>query len=277
MTFKLLQRARACLLLALLMFAFAFPLLWMLSYSLRPTSLPPSSHLELFAPPFAFENYALVTRVAPLGLYILNSFKVAALAVPLTVISASWAGFALAQLSRRLQAALLTLSVALLLVPTPALWVPRFLIFSELAWIDTLAPLVAPALMGTSPFYVLMFYIAFARVPLDLYESARLDGAHPLRVWYNIGLPLVRPTLLAVALLSFAFYWSNLIDPLLYLRSEANFTLPVGVQLFEQAMKANWPLLMAAASIMAAPVVLLFALTQRWFLQGEISLARWLR
>ncbi|MBI3733287.1 MAG: carbohydrate ABC transporter permease [Chloroflexi bacterium] len=264
-------------LLGALCLIFAFPLLWMVSYSLRSVALPPPVRLEFFAPPIAFENYARVLGVLPLLQYMGNSLKVVALAVPLTVLFASWTGFALAQVSRRVRVPLLALSVALLLVPAPALWVPRFLLFAQLGWIYTFAPLIAPALMGTSPFYAIMFYIAFARIPLDLYESARLDGAHPLTVWYALALPLARPTLVAVTLLSAVAYWSNFVDPLLYLRSEANYTLPVGVQILEQAIKANWPLLMAGAVLMAAPVVLLFGFTQRLFLQGQDSLVRWLR
>lgn len=166
------------------------------------------------------------------------------------------------------------LSVALLLVPAPAVWVPRFLIFTQLGWIDSFAPLLAPAAMGTSPFYVLLFYIAFSRIPRDVYESARLDGAHPICIWYTIALPLVRPTMIAVAILSFTFYWSNYVDPRLYLRSEVNYTLPVGIQLLQQALKANYPVLMAASVIMVAPIVLLFVFAQRFFLQEQIELAR---
>ncbi len=93
--------------------------------------------------------------------------------------------------------ALLTVSIALLLVPGSILWVPRFFIFNQLGIADTLTALRAPAVMGTSPFYVLLFYLAFARVPRDLYESARLDGANPLQVWYWLALPLARPAVLA--------------------------------------------------------------------------------
>jgi multiple sugar transport system permease protein len=156
-------------------------------------------------------------------------------------------------------------------------WVPRFLLFNQIGLNDTLAALIAPAVMGASPFYVLLFYIAFERVPRDVYESARLDGANPLQVWYWIALPLVRPAVIAVAVLSFAFFWSNYVDPLLYLRSEVNYTLPVGVQLLQQAHRSNFPVLMAASTIMVAPVVILFAFAQRYFLQGQITWARWLR
>jgi multiple sugar transport system permease protein len=255
---------------------FAFPLVWMISFSLRRLDLPPPTQFELFAPPYAFDNYTRVLTDWPLAQFTWNSTHVVLWAVPLTVLTASWAGFAIAQLPRRAQVGLLMLSVALLLVPAPAVWVPRFLIFTFLNLRDTLVPLIAPALMGTSPFYVIMFYIAFARVPRDVYESAQLDGASVWRTWATIGLPLVQPTTIAVALLSFVFHWSNYVDPFLYLHSETTYTLPVGIQLLSQAIKANWPLLMAAATIMAAPVVVVFVIAQRFFLQEQSLLGRWL-
>jgi multiple sugar transport system permease protein len=247
---------------AALALMFIFPLVWMASYSLRPLGAPPPTRLELFAPPYAFDNYVHLGQTVPLAQFILNSVRVIVVAVPLSVITASWAGFAMSQLTRRAQVALVGLSVALLLVPAPTLWVPRFVIFTQLGWIDTFAPLVAPALMGHSPFYVIMLYITFARIRGEVYDSARLDGASPLRIWQAIALPIARPTVIAVILLTFADHWSNYVDPLLYLRSEANFTLPVGVKLLEKALQANWPLMMAASVIMVAPVLVIFIMGQ---------------
>ena len=263
--------------LSAVLFAFAFPVLWMFSYSLRSTELPPPIKFELFVLPLAWDNYVRVLNTLPLARYAWNSLLVVAGAVPLTLITASWTGLALTQVSPRVRRALLLMSIALLLVPAPALWLPRFILYTQIGWINTLFALIAPALMGTSPFYAIMFYIAFARVPADLFESAQLEGANILQVWARVALPLVRPTAVAVAVLSFVFYWSNFIDPFLYLRSEANFTLPVGVQLLQQVMRSNWPLLMAAAMMMVAPVLAVFLVAQRLFLQGEITLARWLR
>ncbi len=262
--------------LAALMLVFVFPLLWMLSYSLRPIGLPAPTHLVLLALPLTLDNYARVGQYMFLSRYLWNSLAVAGLAVPLTVVTASWAGLALAHTARAEQATLITLSVAALLVPASALWMPRFILFSHLGWLDSFVPLVLPALMGTSPFYVLLFYFAFARVPLEFYESAQLDGANPFQVWYWLALPLARPAVIAVAMLSFAFYWSNYADPLLYLQTEAHYTLPLGMKLLELARPSDFPILMAASAIVIAPVVFLFAFAQRFFLQGQISLERWL-
>src|SRR5205085_4840366 len=226
---------------------------------------------------FTLANYASLARFMPLGLYLWNSLRVAGLAVPLTLLTASWAGLGMALLPRRERNILLGLSLALLIVPGPALWVPRFVLFASLGLTDTIVPLIAPALMGTSPFYILLFYLSFTRVPRDLYETAFIDGASLFQVWRRIALPLARPALIAVAVLSFTYYWNDYASPLLYLRSEANFTLPLGVQLLEQARRSNFPILMAACVVLVAPVALLFGVAQRFFLQGQIALARWLQ
>lgn len=272
---KLFRRLIAWAGLGLLVIVFVFPIIWMLSYSLRPIGLPPPNRLEFFVPPFSFENYgSALYQYTPLFKYLLNSLFVVAIAVPLTVMTASWAGFAMSQLSKRTQIVLFGLSIVWLLVPAPAMWIPRFLIFKQFGWIDSFAPLIAPALMGTSPFYILLFYIAFARVSRDVYEAARVDGAGPLRIWYSIALPSALPSVITVAMLAFTFYWNDYMSPLLYLRSPLNYTLPVGLQTLQQLVSSNYPVLMAASVIMVAPIVLLFVLVQRFFLQEQIDLVR---
>jgi multiple sugar transport system permease protein len=264
--------------LGLLAIVFAFPIIWMLSYSLRPVGLPPPNRLELFVMPFSFENYgAALYQYTPLFKYLLNSLFVVAIAVPLTVLTASWAGFAMSQLSRRAQTTLFGLSIVWLLVPAPAMWIPRFLFFKQLGWIDSFASLIAPAVMGTSPFYILLFYVAFARVSREVYEAARVEGASPLQIWYSIALPSALPSAITVAMLAFTFYWNDYVSPLLYLRSPLNYTLSVGLQTLQQLVTSNYPVLMAASVIMVAPIVLLFTLVQRFFLQEQIDLVRTVR
>jgi multiple sugar transport system permease protein len=146
-----------------------------------------------------------------------------------------------------------------------ALWSSRFIIFRQLGWLDSIWALIAPAWMGTSPFFILMFYRAFRRVPAGIYDAARIDGAGVLRTWSQVALPIARPTAVGVALLSFVFYWGDFISPFLYLRSESRYTLPVALQLLQQMNRSDWPLLMAAAVLTALFPVLLFLLAQPYF------------
>jgi len=246
---------------------FLLPLVWMLSSALRQTGLPSPRELEWIPDPIAWENFREVFELVDLHRYALNSLFIAALAVPLTVLTASWAGFALAQISQRWRLRLTALSFAALMVPLTAIWLPRFILFKEAGLIDNRLALVVPAFMGTSPFYVLLFLWTFLRVPAEIYEAARLEGAGALRIWGGIALPLARPTIVAVAVLAFVHYWSSFVEPLLYIRTTAKMTAPLGLQALYQLDRTNWPLLMAGAVMVTAPVVLLFLLVQRAFLQ----------
>lgn len=262
--------------LGVLIVIFIFPVIWMLSYSLRETGLPPANHFELFEPPLEFGNYAAVETYVPVVEFLLNSLKVVVIAVPLTLLTASWAGLAMTQVAPRFRTILVVMSVALMLIPALTLWVPRFVIFSQLRVLDTYIPLIAPGIMGTTPFYILLFFVAFRRITSEIFDSARLDGANAFQIWYYIALPLARPALIAVALLAFTFYWSDYIAPLLYLRTQSHYTFPVAIQLLQQAHKSNFPILMAASTILVAPIIFLFAFAQRYFLQGQIALGQWI-
>lgn len=246
---------------------FVLPLLWAGLASLRQPGLPPPRTLEWWPSPTAWSNYTRLFELLPFGRYTLNSLLVAGLATPLSLITASWAGLGMALLGRRARRRLAVLSVGLLLVPLTAVWLTRFLIFRQLGWIDSYAALLAPALMGTSPLFVLLFYSAFRRLPGELYDSARLDGAGALSLWFWVVMPAVRPTSLAVAMLAFLTYWSDFINPLMYLKSQERYTLAVGLQQLQQLDPTNWPLLMAGAVLMMLPALLLFVLIQRFFLK----------
>lgn len=247
---------------------FVLPLVWVISASLRQPGRPPPRTIEWVPAPVAWSNFSRIFDLVNLDRFLLNSVIVVALAVPITLLTSSCAGFAMAQLGERARRRLTIFSIMLLMVPITALWLTRFLLFTRLGLIDTVWALVAPAFMGSSPFFILLYYWTFRRIPSELFESARLDGAGVLRTWRSIALPMALPTSLAVGVLAFVLYWSDFINPLLYLKSESLYTLPVGVRVLQQLDKTNWPLLMAAAVFMTGPVVFVFVVAQRYLL-GE--------
>jgi multiple sugar transport system permease protein len=248
---------------------FVLPLVWMVASSLRQPGLPPPRSVEWFPNPVAWGNYARIFALLPLARYTLNSLIVTALGVPLTLLTASWAGFALAQLSERWRRIGVTLSIGLLVVPITALWLPRLVLFKVIGLIDSYGALLAPAVMGTSPLFILLFYWNARRVPSELIEAARLEGANAWQIWWRLILPLSTPAILAVGALAFIVYWSDFINPLLYLKSQSLYTLPVGVQQLHQLDRTNWPLLMAGAVVMTTPPVALFLIAQRVLLRDE--------
>lgn len=242
---------------------FLLPLWWLLVTSLTRSGGTLLSAGFWPAEP-TLDNYRRIWSLLPLGRYTLNSLRVALIAVPVTLLVASWAGLALSQLPRPSRRRWLLFSLALLMVPVPALWLPRFFLYRLVGWSGSFWALVAPAWMGASPFLVLVYYRAFSRLSPALFDAARIDGAGVLQLWWRVALPLVRPTTLGVALLAFLFFWGDFASPLLYLSGDEQFTLPVGLQLLQQLARADWPLLMAGAFWVALLPLLLFFLAQPW-------------
>lgn len=267
---SLVQHISYYMVVTLIVLPLVLPLVWMISSSLRSPGLPPPRGIEWIPQPIAWENYRIIFQWIPLGRYLLNSLFVSTMAVIVTLLIASWAGFGMAQLNYRARRLVLALSIGLLIVPLTAVWLARFVLFDTLGWIDSYMALLAPSLMGSNPFFVLLFYWAFRRLPAELYEVAHLDGANPLTVWWRVGLPQVRPTMAAVAVLTFILYWNDFINPLIYLKSQRLYTLAVGLQQLQQLDRTNWPLLLAAAVVMTLPVIVLFLLIQRYLLKQNL-------
>lgn len=255
----------------LVTFLFLLPLIWMVSVSLRQPGLPPPRTVEWFPSPLTWTNYLRIFQIIPLGRYFLNSLAVVAMAIPLTLLTSSWAGYAMALLGKQERFRLLVFSVGLQMIPITAVWLTRFIIFSWLGLTNSRFALVAPALMGTTPLFILLFYWNFRRLPRETYESARLDGATAFQGWWYLALPLARNTLAAVSMLTFLFYWNDFINPLMYLRSQSLYTLSVGLQQLQEFDKTNWPLLMAAGVVMTTPALIVFLALQRSLLQLQIE------
>ena len=247
----------------LVVVVFLAPLALVLAGSLRRVGLPPPAGLGLLPADPSLTSYRALGDVVPLGRLLRNSLLVVAVAVPVATLVASWAGFALAQLPERSRRPLVVLVFGLLLVPLPMLWVPRFFLFLQLGVLDTLVPLVAPALAATTPFTVLLAYRAFRRLPPEQWEAARLEGASALGTWWRIGLPQVTATTTAVAAVAFVFSWGNYLDALLYAQSEATRTLPLGIGELATLDGADQSVLFAGAALLALPAVLALLAVQR--------------
>ncbi len=242
---------------------FLLPLFWMLSASLRTPGLPPPRGLEILPESLTFANYSRIFEILPFGHYLFNSLYISVIGVLLTLLTASWAGFGMSLLGKRARLRLLILAGALQMIPVTAVWLTRFLLFAWMGITNSRLPLIAPALMGSSPLFILLFYWTFRRVDRSVFETAELDGANLFQVWWRIALSLARPALMAVGMLSFLFYWNDFITPLLYLRSQTLYTLPVGLLQLQEMDKTNWPLLMAASVVMTVPAIMVFSFLQR--------------
>ncbi len=248
---------------------FVLPLWWMIVASLRPMGLPPPRTIEWWPANPQWSNYAEIFRQVPMGRYAINSLLVVLVAVPLTLLTASLAGFGLSQLRGKWRNRLLIAAIALLMVPAPAVWLFRYQLLSWLGLLTSLWALVLPAFAAGSPLLVLLFYWTFRRNPLELYEAARVEGADAWTTWRRIAMPMARPTTAAVLVLAFALYWNDFTNPVLYLYRPSTYTLPVGLQILKQMDATNWSLLMAGAVVVTLPIVLLFLALQPLFLSDK--------
>jgi multiple sugar transport system permease protein len=250
---------------------FLLPILWMGAAAFYPPGAPLPTTIWLWPNNPTPENFRRIFTLVPLTRFTLNSLLVTAVAVPLSLLTGSWAGFAIARLSQKSQRRWVFLSLVILLIPGIALWSTRFLVYRWLGWLDTVWALVAPAWMGTSPFFVLMFYRAFRRIPALVYDAARIDGAGLLATWGLVAMPIARPTTLAVAILAFILYWGDFTSPFLYLSNQEQYTLPVALQLLQQLSRSEWPLLMAGAVWATAVPLLLVVVVLIYFSRRTTS------
>ncbi len=248
---------------------FLMPLWWMIVASLRPVGLPPPRTIEWWPVEARWENYAEIFRQVPLGRYALNSVLVVVVAVPLTLLTASLAGFGISQLRSPWRNRLLIFAIALMMVPSPAVWLFRYQLLRWLGMLTSLWSLVLPAIAAGSPLLVLLFYWTFQRNPPELYEAARVEGADAWTTWLKIAMPIARPTTAAVLVLAFALYWNDFTNPVLYLYRPSTYTLPVGLQILKQLDATNWSLLMAGAVVVTLPMVVLFLVLQPLFLSDN--------
>ncbi len=252
----------------------ALPAALLVLGSLRGRGQPPPVGLELLPSEPSLASWRAVVDLLPVDLYARNSLLVVLVAVPLTILVASLAGFAIRLLSPRWRRRAIVLVLAVLFVPSSAVWATRLELYRALGIADTLAALMAPALVATTPFYVLVYAFAFSRLHDDQLDAAVVDGAGVMRLWWSIGLPNARPATAAVATLAFAWHWGNFLDPLLYVQDPGLTTLPMGLSLLQSLNPTDFPLLLAGAALVAiAPIVVLLA-GQRHFLDPSDWISR---
>jgi multiple sugar transport system permease protein len=239
---------------------FLLPLWLMIVASLRTLGEPPPRSVQWFPASPAWSNYSEVFDAVPFARYTANSLLVAAVAVPLSVLVASWAGFAIARLPRRSRIFLIGVGVVVLMIPATSLLVGRVSVFRWLGLTNTPIPLIAPALLGTSPVFVLLYAWTTSRLPSELFDLARERGLSPLATWWRVAMPLQRGTTAAVAALAFVISWGDFLNPLIYIYDERWFTVPLGMRSLAIVPVTDQPLMLAASVMACLPVLAAFAI-----------------
>jgi ABC-type glycerol-3-phosphate transport system permease component len=203
----------------------------------------------------------------PFDTFLVNSLIVTLSNVAGNILSCALVAFGFARLKGRGRDFLFLMLLATLMIPREVTIIPRFLMFSAVGLTNTLWPLVLPAWFGYA-FFIFLLRQFFMSIPLDLDNAARIDGANNWQILTQVILPLSQPALASVAIFAFIGNWSNLLDPLIYLRSTELYTLALGLNLFRGQNFTQFNLLMAVSIITLLPVLLMFFFSQKLFVQG---------
>jgi multiple sugar transport system permease protein len=243
-----------------------FPFLWMVLSSLK-------SNAEIIAVPptllpqnWQWQNYAAAWNRQPFGRYYLNSFTVASIGTLSSLLFASMAGFGFAKHRFWGDRFFFLCVLSSLMVPVHVLLVPRVLLARELGWLDSLWGLVFPDLF--TPFGAFLLTQFMRAVPDELVDAARIDGSSEVRIYWQIMLPLCTQALAALAIFKFMWLWDDFLWPLVIINSNVNKTLPLGLASFQEENRVLYGELMAAATFVVLPVLVVFFAMQRQFVRG---------
>lgn len=214
----------------------------------------------------SLDNYVQVFRSVPFGRFYLNSILVTVTVTTGQVLIASLAAFAFARLRFKGREALFLLYLATLMIPFPVTLIPNFLIINRLGWYDSYPALIVPGLFSVFSTFLLRQY--YRTIPLEMDEAARIDGASSLRIWWQVIVPLSGPVLATLAVFVFQSTWNEFLWPLVVTTSEEMRTIPVGLSYFVGQYSTAWGLLMAGSVIAVLPILIIYVLAQKWFVQG---------
>ncbi|GAF11011.1 LOW QUALITY PROTEIN: ABC-type sugar transport system, permease component [Bacillus sp. JCM 19045] len=246
--------------------AFLFPIVWMFFVSMKPEGTAASSAIDWFLPPYTFSNYINIIAGSDVFLWIWNSFFVAAVTTLLTLVLTSMAAFAFSKMRFRYRKALYLFFLAGLMVPGEAMIIPLYEIVGSMGLLDTYAGLILPGI--AAPLGVIILKSFFDGVPNELIESARLDGCSDFRLYWSIVLPLAKAAVAAVGILTFIGSWNNFLWPYLAIISEALYTLPVGIPMFNSNYSETYILPMTVNAIASLPVIIAFLFFEKQIVKG---------
>lgn len=259
-------RIAATLFVAVFAVSCLFPFVWMLSTSFKFEIDVMEFPIRLIPKNWNFDNYKNVFLHSNFPTYYFNSVKVAVLSVLGQLVVTTLAAYAFGRLRFRGKEVLYALYLATMMVPAQVIILPKYLYFSQLGLTNTHLALILPSLF--SVFGVLLMRGAFASIPFELTEAAYIDGASHLRIYSRLILPLAKPTLMTLTLIAFTWSWNDYINPLVFVSRDSLLTITVGLQKFADEASNNYALIMAGASLALIPIIAIFMVAQKYFIES---------
>lgn len=242
-----------------------FPLLWILSVSLQESG---GATLGIHVPiPPHWSSYKDAITTLPLLTFLRNSAIITGFTTVGAVVSSALVGYSLARLRWPGREQMFALVVATLMLPGVVTLVPTFVMFKYMGWLNTFYPLTVPHWTGPA-FFVFLMRQFMRGLPPEMDEAARVDGASNLTIFWRVILPLSGPAVAAVAIFAFLNSWNEFLGPSIYLSSVENYTLALGIFMYQGRYGNHWNLVMAASMFIVVPVLIIFFVAQRYFIRG---------
>ncbi|MCC6154597.1 MAG: carbohydrate ABC transporter permease [Candidatus Hydrogenedentes bacterium] len=216
---------------------------------------------------FHWQNYPKAFATMNFWVNLRNTLFICVSVVIGTVISCSLVAYSFSRIEWPGRDALFVVVLATMMLPYEVTLVPLFVLYKYLGWTGSFKPLIVPAFFGT-PFYIFLLRQFFMGIPRDLSSAARIDGCSEFGIFMNVIIPLSKPALATAALFMFLFQWADFLNPLIYLQDDRQYTLAIALQQFQSNHESEWGPLMAMSTVITVPIIVLFFLTQRTFIQG---------
>jgi len=252
---------------------FLIPFVWMVTTSLKSRSEVMLLPIRWIPAQWLWSNYTqALFGVVPFTTFYKNSLIIVAFDLIGDVFVCALTGYAFARLRAPGKSALFILVLSTLMLPEQVLLVPTYVLYKWFGWLDTLYGLFVPNLLASGAFYIFLFRQFFQTIHRELDDAAKIDGCGLLGIFWSIMLPLSRPVLVTVAILSFLGHWNSFLWPLILLKSEENYTVTIGLRYFQSynTESSNLPLLMAASIVALIPCLAIFFIAQRSLIQGVV-------
>ena len=246
------------------------PMAWTVSSSLKDTAHIFTLRVQWIPNPIIWRNYIDLFERLPFLQFITNTLFIVVSNVIAAVLTGSLVAYAFARLRAPGKNFLFMLVISTMLLPGQVTLIPRYIIFNKLSMIDTYWPLVIPGWLGGGAFEIFLFRQFFLTLPVELDDAARIDGCSTLRIYWSIVMPLSKPVIATIAIFNFIWAWSDFFNALIYLNSMEKFTLPLGLATLQRSAEwsTRWELVMAGSVVSLIPMLVIFFLGQKYFVQG---------
>ena len=243
------------------------PLLWMVFTSLKPMEeivrYPPT----FFPEKIVWQNYLDTITAFPFWRYARNTLLITVLVVFGNVLSNSFIAYGFAKLDFPGKKLMFALVLSTMMIPGFVTMIPQYVLFSKIGWVGTYLPLIVPSFFGNA-FNIFLMRQFYLSINDELIEAAEIDGANHFYIWSRLMLPLTKPALITIAINSFNAAWNDFLGPLLYIQDQEKYTLQIGLQVFQNQATTQWNYLMAGATLVLIPTILMFFFAQRYFIEG---------